>query len=113
QPLERLVDAPSDIELATEDGPSLPERDLMSVVGQKARRFEACGTSAHHQYASRVRCAGGLDLVLATGGRVDDTAHPLTDRDVADTAVLVDARADAVLVPGQQLGRQIGVGQQF
>ena len=51
--------------------------------------------------------------MLTTRRRVRDAAQRLAHVDVADAAVLVDARSDVVDATGGELVRQVGVGQQL
>ena len=87
----------------------------MTAARQQACRFEPGRTAPDDKDVARHRC--GLpqrsQVVLATGGGVGNAVERLLHEDVADAAVLVDARPDVADPAVGQLVGQVGVGEQL
>ena len=85
----------------------------MADARKHARCLQTGRSAADDEHSLRVWRGSQREIMFATGLGVANAVHRVTHENVADTAVLIDARADVVAAPFGQLVRQIWIGEQL
>ena len=93
---------------------ALVDLDGVALRGEDAGGLESRGAAARDEHALPAGGRGEPGDVLAAGRRVGDAREGLVHEDVADAAVLVEARAGrGSTSPRRELVGQVGVGEQL